>query len=292
MLRPLIFGLSAFFLTGLAWLFAKQALFTWWYTGSAPVMAEAVDYADPLSWAVRPAASPASVWEVGWRVDVMLLPSWPKAWHKTGDIPPMDMDYGLEQADALAAVLPALRQLGPVYAPRLRMPSPVSADPDWGAAAEDFAAAMDHYYLNENRGRGILLAVPGETLGLAPLAIEALEARQPLEKQRIAGVIILADRDGPIPEFPCPFGPDMACPTVIDMPESPPALAWFGAMPPGGAHPRVPGNPDALEGKLAVTRAYYLDWLEKNAAKQAEPFGGFEVIDVAPISRPDGSRVE
>ena len=274
----------------MAWFLFKDTAWQTFHEGGTVRTQQAPDYGNSAAWILRPDIPPPSVWEAGWAVDVFLLPPWPKAWTGPGTIAPDNADYRIEQADFLAAVLPALGSVGPVYSPAARLPAPMEDMPNWTDAQADAMAALEYYFENDNNGRAVALAVPE---GSAPL-IEALMGRLDRvghrEHARIVALIVLGDGAMAETFAECGFGP--SCPTRLPVQPSPAILTRLGAQPAGGVHPLGAVDEAGLSEILSNAHAEWINHLDENVPKPAEPFGAFESIEAAPVFRPGGAPVE
>jgi len=275
-----------------AWILLKDALALAIQPAGATAPGPAPDYADPASWLSAPETPPPSLWEEGWDIDLFLLPALAKAWQAPGIIDPAAADYRAEQAETVAALMPALAATGPVYSPALRLPSPASVPGDWSPAASDLGAAIGHYFDTLNRGRALAILVPDGDQPLAGALKAALAGRSEIEQARIVAVIALGGADERVasPLAGCAYGPD--CPLALPVSQAPDLLARLRPQPPGGVHPFRLDAPEAFGAELTALRADWLDRLEDGVPRPAEPLGGFETIEIAPVYTPDGERID
>ncbi len=281
----LVFGLGL-------WLLAKDpllALFTGTGTQTVPT---APDPTQAGGWIARPAAAPPAVWEGGWALDVFALPDGPDISHPRGSLAPTDEPVAQALARQNEPVVSRLSEVGPVYMPALRLPSPAQAQPDWSLALQDTARGFTHYLDVDNRGRGFVLALPARAMRLLPALESVLAEATDLERDRFAGVILLSASDtegGPIGALcsrsgvrPCPLSLDLSRPygpLRLIVPHQP------GQKPPLQA-PDADRETDAAATALLQYRDRALAYLDTHATREAEPFGGFEEIEVAPVREP------
>lgn len=279
--------IGALVVTLLGWMAFKDMVWTSWVSrGGAPV-ARAPDPTQAGVWLVRPASPPPAVWERGWGIDVFMLPPRPSL-AADGPVISTSQDNLREQLTARTeALADPLAGIGPIYVPSLRLPSPATHDPDWTLAQRDLETAFAAYLETNNRGRAVLVAVPpGSEPLLGALAIPIAEAPQKL-KQRMAGLVHYS-ADGPVapPEEIC--GPAIAQQCLVEIPviQAKSPLAILAPRLPNASPAYEIASPVTARSALTVRRETVLAWLEKNGAREAEPLGGLETIEVAPIRRP------
>lgn len=287
-----IFGTAALLLVLCLWLIAKDAVFTALTRDGPETSPAAPDPSSISGWLARPAAPPPAVWEGGWALDVFALPDGPDISHPRGSLAPTDEPVAQALARQNEPVVSRLSEVGPVYMPTLRLPSPAQAQPDWSLALQDTARGFTHYLDVDNRGRGFVLALPARAMPLLPALESVLAEATDLERDRFAGVILLSASDtegGPIGALcsrsgvrPCPLSLDLSRPygpLRLIVPHQP------GQKPPLQA-PDADRETDAAATALLQYRDRALAYLDTHATRKAEPFGGFEEIEVAPVREP------
>lgn len=236
----------------------------WYLKPREPVSITALpafDYAADSSWAVRPSDPPPAVWEAGWDIDVVLLSA--GAATVPGESETAEKRLANSAKD-LRQFAGAFDSIGPVYAPMVRA----------RVAAEDIAAALDHYLEHDNRGRAFVIA----TDTALPASFPEVLAADELLRDRFAGVLVFGDA----PEAAgFPPGTDHAevcsrryesegsCTLEIDLRGFGGNYSVAGDGPPGGA---------LVSGFTA--------WLRNNSAKLAEPLGELEEIEIIEIQKP------
>ncbi len=276
-----------------AWLLLKDPVALALHDRTPAAAPAAPDPADPEHWLIAPDAPPPSLWDAGWDIDLFLLPPRPRAWTAPGPVAPGDSAYAAQQARTLDALVPLLADAGTLYTPVLRLPSPVSEPGDWSLAAADLDAAVDHYFDKLNTGRAVAVLVPAGDHPLVPPLMATLADRTEIERARIVSVVMLdAAAGGPLEAAlsGCTYGGP--CPLRLDVRLAPGLAGRLAPQPPGGIHRLRLANPIATGTELAALRADWLDYLETSVPRPAEPLGGFETIEVAPVYTPDGERLD
>ena len=257
------------------------------------IQSAAVDYALPESWALRPDTIPAGAWETPWGVDVFLLLPPVTSPTRHGIIGPENGIVQKETQRMAALFSVALAKAGPVYAPRYRQASPAQLKRDQpngiAAMVSDTQSAFSHYLEADNRGRAILLAV---TPGAEPL-LETINARILGDDQlqdRIVGTVVFSSpasrADDLLTGAPCNESVSDICRIPVAIRTRHGWLSWLS--------PNLPTKPvryrilasDNMPEQLADRAKLVSAWLDANAPKPAEPLGGFETIEIAPIRRP------
>lgn len=275
----------------LAWIALKDLIYAG-MLGASDSDPQQPDYSYEESWLQRPDDAPPGGWEEPWGVDVFVLPP-PQSTPAPKGLQPADSDKlrsdyrrflsqsGLDARDMV------------IYAPAYRSPSPATTGDErfeeMEEARSDVSAALRRYLSADNRDRGlVILAAPGSEPLLNAVLLVLPDSHQ--FRERFGGVI-LPDRKLPSvwrdqigtcsPAFD-------GCALQTDLAATKPAIGIF--IP---ELPRPKLNYSAGEDFLerVDTRLQALtSWLDLNATKPAEPFDSWaadEVVDVAPIRRPN-----
>ena len=271
----------------LGWIAFKDAIWTAWASRGNAELAPAPDPMSEAGWLLRPDTPPPAVWDSGWGIDVFMLPARPARAGGPVVISPSDAERRSELVERTEVLAEPLSGLGPVYVPNLRLPSPAARAPDWGPARADLAAAFASYLETDNRGRAVLFAAPpGSEPLLGALAAPLSEAPENVTV-RMGGLVHFSGTT-PVKPPQAICGPSIAERCLVDIPVSAvrAPLAFLSPRLPSAwpAHEIV--SPVTARSALTVRRETVLAWLDKNAAREAEPLGGFETIEVAPIRRP------
>ncbi len=280
---------------GLGWFALKDSVLTAWMSRGAPLeAASAPDHTSDAGWAIKPGDPPPAVWETGWVTDVFLLPPLASAPLRHGTIRPDTtpaLRSQIRRAEALATPLFAI---GPVYMPKLRLPSPAnSADSaDWSLAREDLASALNAYLEQHNKGRAILFAVAPGSEPLLDAVSEVMASGPDELRQRSGGLVVfeaLPQDTGALETICSPAVGENCVLLIASSPIS--DFGWFFAPHlPSDKPIRALDNPVAAGVDIEARRNAVLAYLEENVARMAEPLPGFETIDVAPIRRPGTTR--
>lgn len=288
-----IFGTAALLLALGLWLIAKDAVFTALTRDGPETSPAAPDPSSISGWLARPAAPPPAVWDGGWALDVIALPDGPDMARPDGVIDPASEPVNDALIRQNASLVPLLSEVGPVYMPALRLPSPARTRADWDPAAQDAAQAFAHYMEEDNRGRGFVVALPGRDTPLLTALEEVLSKATRLERDRFVGVILLSPADlddrGAV-EALCSRTGVQPCPLVLDLARPYGALRLVTAHQPGQKPPLQAPRTDADADPVATALLQYRDralrFLDSRVTKEAEPFGGFEEIEIAPVREP------
>ena len=270
----------------LLWIVHPSVLMWWHSRGDLPAAA-APDPASVDQWLAIPETTPDTVWASGWDIDVWVLPPRPRQWTAVGVQSPGAKPFASRQQDILADLQPYVSILGTLYAPAARLPSATSTLPNWSDAEDDTLAAFDHYWETMNNGRALVVAVPEGSEPLLPAMLETIDALPEMDRSRFAGVVKLGQPK--VSEFPladCDDAPEPPCTLTLPFSEPQSLSAFVVRGPPSGINGLRPINDADVRVRLDQHRGRILDWLETSVTKPAEPFGGFEVIETAPIRRP------
>lgn len=269
------------------WLVGVQLGYPLWLSSQPATRPAAPDFTSEAAWIVRPNPLPPAVWEGDWAVDVFLVPPRSASGTAPGQIDTMAEEARTQVLAQTQGLRESLSQLGAVYMPALRMPSPATRGGDWRPAEGDLAEALGAYMQRANRGRALVFAVPPSSMDLLP-ALEAAAAGQGLDvSQRFLGVITLGEPVGEtVPATLCNEAVSPDCNLVLAIESSASPLALF--------QPRRPGAPEAYsfvdrEGemrRLVVFANNAVDALALGADKMVEPFGAIDVFEPTPILRP------
>ncbi|MEQ8559627.1 MAG: DUF3089 domain-containing protein [Henriciella sp.] len=263
--------------------------------GEATTEPEAPDYYYDEVWLERPAEQPQGGWAEPWGVDLFVIPPPVSSPARKGSLP-ANHEKLHEEYEALSESL----QLGAsnltIYTPAYRSPSPASRgrmrDEEIKLAQADLTAAMKRYLSAENRLRGVVILATPDTEPLLYAALQQLPDTEEF-RQRFGGVLLPDGKDTERwEEFMGNCSPAFeACAIQTTMTGQSGALAWLTPSLPRQAQSYV-AEPELIE--TIETRLQTLtNWLDLNAEKPAEPFDTWaadEVVDVAPIHRPNGEQ--
>lgn len=283
--------LIAVFVIFVAWIALKD----WGYStflGKAEVTPEQPDYFYTEVWLERPEDMPPGGWESPWGIDLFVVAPPVSTPVRKGLVPAESEEMAADYARfAEAAGLTASEAT--IYAPAYRSPSPGSGanarKEQMLAAQSDIIAALRRYLSADNRSRGlIILAAPGSE-PLAESVVEALPQEADF-RDRFGGILLPAGADPAdwtTKASPCsPAFED--CVVVTSISGQAPVISW---LLPGLAHRKQAYSAESDPASTIETRAQTLaNWLDLNAEKPAEPFDTWaadEVVDVAPIIRPN-----
>lgn len=271
----------------LGWIAFKDSLWTAWVTRGPPAGAPAPDPGTAEGWLMRPRAKPAAVWDSRWAVDIFMLPARPGLASAEGPVAAGDADMRRHLAERTQTLAAPLANIGPVYVPWLRLPGAASRDADWSEARSDLVAALAAYLETDNRGRAILFAAPPGSEPLLSGLAEGLEAGSDRLSDRLGGIVHFS-AGSPLDPPPGLCGPAIGENCVVTIPVSARrgALSFLSPQLPGAMPGFEIDAPASAGSALTVRRETILAWLERNAARPAEPLGGLEPIEVAPIRRP------
>ncbi len=274
-----------------AWIALKNTAYSS-FLGEADSSPDAPDYYYSEAWLDRPETPPPGGWETPWGVDVFVIappvsdPA-PKGL-LAADTPSLTDEYqrfmsGLQSQDANWTV----------YAPAFRSPSPASTGAtrkaSLAAAMDDVSLGFKRYLSADNRDRGLLILVaPGSEAMLEPV-LSQLRSTDSF-RQRFAGIILpaTATADG-VDEITGSCSPAFdSCILRTSMEAKPNVLRY---VLPSLPRPKMNYTADEdFPAEVDARMQALSSWLDENAAKPAEPFDTWaadEVVDVAPIRRPN-----
>jgi len=215
------------------------------------------DYADAASWAVKPDPMPPAVWEGDWDVDVVLI-SRAEAL-EAGDGEDLEKQRG-KSAEALGKQAGALGKIGPTYAPYLRNAN----------FEADVAAALNHYRLEDNRGRAFFVATD------SPLPADFIMVLRetPLFRDRFGGVLFFGE-DAETSGFASDVDATTVCSKRYKAEQTCTERVELR---------RSGGSYDLTGGGRLVNG--FVTWLNANTSKLAEPLGELEEVEIIDIRRP------
>ena len=293
-MRPILIALGIVAALAIGWVAFKDSLYASWL-GRGERVAEEPDYSLEEDWLERPAELPAGGWASPWGVDVFLIAPMP-----TSPAPAGLMDASSEALKSDYARF--VEQTGLVsetavlYAPSYRAPSPAAGkklrSEGTDLAAADVRQAMTRYLNADNRKRAlILVAAPGSETMLEQV-IEALPQDEEF-RQRFGGVMLparMATGDWTEKVGPCSDAVE-ACVVETGLATSKPFRRFL--MPSLPRAQLVYSDTGSIGAEIDSRAEALSSWLEENATKPAEPFDTWaaeEVVDVAPIRRPNSER--
>ena len=263
--------------------------------GRSEMVPETPDYFNESVWLERPASQPSGGWEAPWGVDVFLISSPVTSAVRKGALPAED-DALKKEYEALI-VQTGLRTDGlTVYAPAYRSPSPASdkreRDEEIKLAQSDIALSMKRYLSAENRQRGLVIVAAPKTEPMLYAALQQLPETAQF-RQRFGGVLLPSGKNksrwDTVMRGCSPAFDDCSLPTTMDA--NPMGMGWVMPRLP---QPHLTYSADpALSSQISDRVEALSSWLDQNAEKPAEPFNSWaadEVVDVAPIHRPNSDQ--
>ncbi|MEM9739407.1 MAG: hypothetical protein AAF829_06020 [Pseudomonadota bacterium] len=246
-----------------------------------PLGAEPADFTVDAGWIKRPETRPDAVWEGGWALDFFVLPPVPDTLQRHGSV---STDAGkahtavFSQTTDLVSLLEAH---GAVYMPALRMPSQVTAAPDWEMTRSDLVSALSVYTNSDNRGRAMVFVADASTWWLVQSLSDILSAAgSPDVEDRVVLVMsptVLAQPDHSMSN---------AQYHSLNMHAAKGFLQHLLAMPQKAPTWQLPENTPESDNRIQSLVQDALERATQTSAKAVEPFGAIEIIREAPINRP------
>ncbi len=208
----------------------------------------AFDYAKADAWAYRPEPATRPVWETGWASDVLVF---------SDRVAVTALSRLSTHVKAGAGINESLTALGPVYMPYVRK---LEAD-------ADFAAALQAYATNDNRGRAFLIVTDRP---ISAAAVAQLQTDAAL-RERFGGFVLLSQSaDEKLFDETAPMDVSSVCPPQWPDVERCVRVAQLQTI-----------------GETETARlTEWLAYLEANAAQLAPPLGDFEAIETIEIRSP------
>lgn len=272
------------------------ALKDWTYSlllGQSEAETEVPDYAFEESWLARPETTPPGGWAEPWGVDLFVLAP-PQSTPAGKGLQPVDSPKLAADYQRFSEAVGLGDKI--VYAPAYRSPSPASRgkqrSTEMEKAKADTLSALKRYLEASNRQRGLLILAAPDTEPLLTAVLKALPEDEDF-RERFAGVI-LPDRKTE-ETWEAQIGPCSpafeTCAVETAFRANKPSL---GFLLPELPRPKLSYSGDPAFSETVDTRMQALsNWLDANAVKPAEPFNSWaadEVVDVAPIHRPNGDE--
>ncbi|MEM5517572.1 hypothetical protein WNY37_11475 [Henriciella sp. AS95] len=284
-------GLIAVVVILVGWFAFKNLIYTS-MIGRTEGTPPAPDYFYDEAWLERPAELPPGGWATPWGVDFFVIAPPPTTPAPAGIIR-ADDDVIHQSYDAFVSEVGLDTSDLEIYAPSYRSPSPALAAKSRSEAMKlaetDVIDGMARYLSTDNRKRGlIILAAPG-TESLLTAALGTLPDDEDFG-QRFGGVVMSSDADTGA------FMPALGncSPAVDPCAVSADLVANASAMRfvlPSLPSPQMTySSSEDLSSTLHKRAETLAEWLDANAVKPAEPFDTWaadEVVDVAPIRRPN-----
>lgn len=270
----------------LAWFGLKDVLWRASLSGMTSQAVRAPDYDSGQDWLARPEVPPVAVWQAGWDLDVVLVPPRSSVGSGPGEVSLDDVKARRSIDTKAGPLVGILSSAGPVYAPRIRAPSPFDREGDWSLAVTDFEAALEHYLAYDNHGRAFALAVPEDA---APLGASVWRMRGGMPETiqaRFVGLIALGTSGHDPADLPLCGDDAVPCQLVLAAHPRSHAIASLRPSLPGQSAALVIDDPVAADQALIDWHAGMLAHLENAVARPAEPIGDTEIVDIAPIRRP------
>ena len=293
-MRRILIALGLIAVVIVGWFAFKDRLYAA-SLGTGEREAEAPDYSLEEAWLARPGELPEGGWASPWGVDLLVLAPMPTAPAPAGlltassDIMQAEYQRFIEESGLRPEDLV-------VYTPSFRAPSPASGrrfrESAAGLASEDISRAVARYLASDNRQRGLILFASPGSEPLLEAALSSLPEDEAF-RTRFGGLVVSADMD------PADWGDRTGtCSGAFETCVAASGVTASRRMRriflPNLPRPRLVHSDDGESTDLIERRASELsDWLEANATKPAEPFDTWaaeEVVDVAPIRRPNSER--
>ncbi len=294
-MRPILIALGIIAALAVGWVAFKDSVYASWL-GQGEREAAEPDYSLQEDWLQRPAETPPGGWASPWGVDIIVLAPYPTTPQPAGLLPASsDVSKG-DYADFMEEAGLSSDESAVIYAPSYRAPSPASGKrmrTEAGAlASSDVVAAVARYVSAENRKRGVIIVAAPGTDALLEGALGALPSDEDF-RQRFGGVMLPADMDAAewTEAVGACSGAVETCVVSTSLTASKPVRRFFL---PSLPRPRLVYSDDGTLAQSVEARAETLSvWLEETLPKPAEPFDTWaaeEVVDVAPIRRPNSER--
>lgn len=280
---------AAIFIVG--WFALKDSAFTL-FLGEATSLPDVPDYYFENVWLDRPEEAPQGGWEEPWGVDLFVIAPPASSPMRKGLIA-ADHDAIKSEYEEFAAALGLNDRDITIYAPSYRSPSPASEkrrrDEEIKDAQSDMASAMKRYLSTDNRLRGLVILAAPDTEPLLYAALQQVPESEDFRK-RFGGVLVPAGKDETRwDDFIGSCSPAFdSCALATSQSAGTGALSW---LTPSLPRPSLNYSADDELTTMIDDRMQSLStWLDLNAERPAEPFDTWaadEVVDVAPIHRPN-----
>jgi len=293
-MRSILIALGIVAALAIGWVAFKDSLYASWL-GRGERVAEEPDYSLEEDWLQRPAELPAGGWASPWGVDVFLIAPMP-----TSPAPAGLMDASSEALKSdysrFVEQTGLVSETAVLYAPSYRAPSPAAGkklrSEGTELASDDVSMALARYLSADNRKRAlILVAAPGNG-DMLDAALDALPRDEEF-RQRFGGVMLpagMATDEWSEKVGPCSDAVE-ACVVETGLATSKPFRRFL--MPSLPRPQLVYSDTGSISAEIDSRAEALSSWLEENATKPAEPFDTWaaeEVVDVAPIRRPNSER--
>lgn len=238
---------------------------------SAPT---APDYAQASSWIVYPETETAGGWERPWGVDLLIYRDQPDGFLGGWNVP-LDWSGNVQISDDETSIISAVDPQHAVYLPKRRHRSSLNGAAEDQQLAEELETedaldSADYYLQIENRQRGIFLTGAGTGVDMS-LEVYNNRITETLPyADLIGGLIVLPGRG-----FDEAILPD-----------------WSSCSETLGIYPCLLDlrglNGADIGSEVSATLSDFSSWLDDTAPKPAAPLPPMEMIEIAPINRPDG----
>lgn len=252
---------------------------------------EAASYVGEEGWIVLPIEPPPGAWTEPWGIDLFIIPPPTGASAGRSNVGISDKLLAENMTKNARTVEKAFAPSGPSYSALYRHPSAAKAttSEDWDISRGDLAMAFERYLYSKNNSRGILLIASPNTAHLTGPIIQRIKS-DPQLIERFSGIVHFDEEDAAyVSGVQCSMAMAGDCVIKAEAEYSSSLISWI--------MPRLYLSSLTFEiseqpalTQLLVERNTRLSlWLDKNAAKPAEPLGGLdsiEVIEIAPIRRP------
>lgn len=277
-----------FSLVTIACLFGLYSAAVWGipaYLASGTVAtAASPDFASDEGWLLRPEARTDAVWENGWALDVIVVPTVPDVLTGHGLLATHNDTIRTATLAQQNSAIEHLKGDGAVYIPAIRMPSPSTKSPDWSTARGDLVAALNEYAKTDNRGRAVAFFADGNSLELLndlPGLLEEAEAIDLIDRT----VLVVTASEVDIASLSLTAFPN-AQHHAMGLAQVPATANRWLALPLTATYYVDPAEDDAVGSALDGAVSASLQRATDNARKTVEPFGGFEIVREAPVNKP------
>ena len=275
----------------IGWFALKDQAYTF-LIGEAANETEAPDYYYDEVWLERPASQTSGGWGDPWGVDLFIVAPPVSSPVRKGLLPAEHEALEKEYADFIANIGLTDADIE-IYTPAYRSPSPASTgrkrDAEIQRSQSDMQDAMKRYLSAENRMRGLIILAAPDSESLLYAALSQLPDTQAF-RERFGGVFVPEGKNASRWEdYLGSCSPAFAeCVVTTSVSGKPSSISW---LTPNLPHRSQAYSADSDFLGTIHTRVQTLSsWLDLNAEKPAEPFDTWaadEVVDVAPIHRPN-----
>ena len=234
----------------------------------------APDYAQASSWIVYPERETAGGWDRPWGVDLLLYRDQPDGFLGGWNVP-LDWSGNVEVREGESSIISAVGSQHAVYIPKRRHRSSLNGAIEDQTLAdeletEDALDSADYYLEFENRQRGIFLTGAGTGVDMSvEIYANRISSTLPYDGL-IGGLILLPGRgfdETSLPDWQSCADGSNTYPCLLDLRGT---------------------NASEIGSQVSAALNSFSAWLDETAPKPAAPLPPMEMIEIAPINRPDG----